>query len=591
MNTKRIVALLIAAIMVLSLIPVMTISTSAAAEGDWITYQSANNYPDLTGDDDPDFIAPPESGYEYTSDGFTVIQPDWTDVNPWVTVSTKETVNVKDGLYLEFRVDDYSYGWNAAGDNNDHWISVSLNTGAEEADGTRTGKVCPPNTNFGGGWNALLRSQGLGGGAVHSMLTVPDDKENDVAGNFSGVHAIQNVEVPIVDDCEVYTLEVTWDGSAYVIKINDYLVADATVGSGAAITELLETLSSDGEFFVGVTMMDTVRGGSAGLTITKFGTSKDNATKPVGNDEKEAGENNIKLAPIADPSTVPANTPAILWNPETYNLRPGNNSTFAVLGDDTWRGNASHSEVNFQLDAKRDWSYKVEDFPVFGIMLRNFWVDTATLWYAAGEITSATNGFTYDFSVFDGEIYDFEGDEYIFVPIDLTDLVEGRINSMRVDMNMPTEDVREFDVCFAGMFRSEDEAYAYAESWFAVRGGEESGGDETTDPGDETGDPTDETTAPVDETTAPADETTAPVDETTAPADETTAPADETTAPADETTAAPADVTTAAPADVTTAAPNSGNETPEKGCGSVIGVSAVAVLAAAAAAVALKKKD
>ena len=564
MNTKRIVALLIAAIMVLSLIPVMTISTSAAAEGDWTTYQSAANYPDLTGDEeDPDFIAPPEAGYEYTGDGFTVIQPDWTDVTPWVTVSTKETFNIKDGVYLEFRVDDYSYGWNDAGDNNDHWISVSLNTGVEETDGTRTGKVCPPNTNFGGGWNVLCRSTGNGGGAMIGCQTTPDDKENDVQGNFVTPEFYNNVDVPMDDEGrEIYTLEVTWDGTQYIIKMNGHLISDGTVAGGAT-TALLETLSPDGDFFIGITMQDTVRGGSAGLTITKFGTSAETATKPVGNDDKDPTENNIKLAPIADASTVPANTPAILWNPETYNLKPGNNSSFAVLGDDTWRGSASGDAVNFSLSAKRDWSYDVVDFPVFGIMLRNFWVDTAVLWYAAGDITSATNGFTYDFSVFDGEIYDFEGDEYIFVPIDLTDLVEGRINSMRVDMNMPTVDVREFDVCFAGMFRSEDEAYAYAESWFDARGGEESGDEETTVPG---GDPV-----------VDPDETTAAPDETTAAPDETTAAPDETTA---------ASVTEA----TTTEAPTT-IEPQKKGCGSVIGVSAVAVLAAAAAAVALKKKD
>ena len=551
MNTKRIIALLIAAIMVLSLIPVMTISTSAAAEGDWITYQSATNYPDLTGDEDPYFIAPPESGYEYTSDGFTVIQPDWTDANPWVTVSTKETVNVKDGVYLEFRVDDYSYGWNEDGGNNDHWISISLNTGVEEADGTMTGKVCPPNTNFGGGWNVLLRSNGQGGGPMVGCLTTPDDKENDVQGNFATKEYYANVDVPIVNDCEVYTLEVTWDEAAglYTMKVNGFLITGEGTANGAATSELMEQLSPDGEFFVGITMQDTVRGGSAGLTVTKFGTSEETASKPVGSDSKEAGENNVKLAPIADPSTVPANEPAILWNPDTFYLKPGNNSSFTVLGDDTWRGHASGDAANFVLSARYDQSYEIEDFPVFGIMLRNFWVDNAVLWYAAGGVTSATNGYTYEFSVYDGEIYDFEGEEYIFVPVDLTDLSDGgRINSMRVDMVMPTDDVREFDVCFAGMFRSEDEAYAYAGAWFDTR----SGDDPVVDP----------------------DETTAAPDETPAAPDETTAAPNETTAAPNETTEAPVTV---------------GSD--KEGCGSVIGVSAVAVLAAAAAAVALKKKD
>ena len=110
-----------------------------------------------------------------------------------------------------------------------------------------------------------------------------------------------------------------------------------------------------------------------------------------------------------------------------------------------------------------------------------------------------------------------------------------------------------------------------------------------------------EETEPVEETEAEtvADETvaedvtvednTAAVEETTeAPkAEETTAAAvEETTeAPkAEETTAAAAEATTAAAAEETTAEAKSG-------CGAVVGFGAVAVLAAAAAAVALKKKD
>ena len=113
MNTKRIIALLIAAIMVLSMIPVMAVSTSAAGEGMWTTYRGAGSYPAIDDEPDPDgeeTIYPPEAGYEYTSDGFSMIAPDWSGVGPFSTASTTEQINLKDGLYLEFRVDDYSYG-------------------------------------------------------------------------------------------------------------------------------------------------------------------------------------------------------------------------------------------------------------------------------------------------------------------------------------------------------------------------------------------------------------------------------------------------------------------------------------------------
>ena len=124
---------------------------------------------------------------------------------------------------------------------------------------------------------------------------------------------------------------------------------------------------------------------------------------------------------------------------------------------------------------------------------------------------------------------------------------EGRFNSIRLDFNMADETTREFELCFAGMFRSVDEAYAYANTWV------EGIGLETVDPN-----ATEEPTEPP--TEAPTDDVTeAPTDAPQQGGDATEAP---TEAPTDE---------------------------PKSGCGSVIGFSAVAILAAAAAAVALKK--
>lgn len=77
-------------------------------------------------------------------------------------------------------------------------------------------------------------------------------------------------------------------------------------------------------------------------------------------------------------------------------------------------------------------------------------------------------------------------------------------------------------------------------------------------------------------------------------AEETVAETAEATAPAESDTADATEAPTAAPAD-DTAAPTDNGDTTEaegkKGCGAVMGCAAVTVLAAAAAAVALKKKD
>ena len=583
MNTKRIIALLLCAVMLLTMIPVMAISTAAATDGIWTTYRFAGEYPDPDEEEDPNeepTIYKPEAGYEYTSEGFSVIGADYKNTTPSLTVITKEKQDIKDGIYLQFRIDDYSYD---GGTGADQWICLSLTTGE---------KVAPGSTSYGGGWLTLVRGAGDGNCTMLPHLT--DPKTEDFGGSFmpqgGGVQAPAELDS---EGREIHTFEITWNGSEYDIKLNG-----VSHPAMAQTTALLEKLSSTGDFFIGITMMDGYKGGEgADLTILEYGSSAATATKPVGDDSKKPEENLISYAEIADPSTVPANTPAILWNPETYNLSTGNNVNFTAKGDNTWAAEATEALVFFNLSPKRSWSYDAEDFPVFGIMLRNIWVDTGMLWYAAGEYSGATDGLTLPFSVYDGEFYG-EDEEYVFVPYDLTGLWEGRINSIRLDMNIADETSREFDLCFAGMFRSEDEAYAYAEAWMANILGEDSG-DETTPAGD------DETTPAGDDETTPAgDDVTTPAgDETTPAGEETTAAtgSDETQKPTEDTTAAagndesqkPSEESTAASAEATTAADGEETKAEEKksGCGAVVGFGAVAVLAAAAAAVALKKKD
>ena len=430
----------------------LMMGASEPGEGMWTTHQGINNYP--SEDDDPDTVYPPESGYEYTSDGFTVIQPDWTDCIPFVTVSTKEAQSIKNGIYLKFRVDDYSYdgGYHA-----DQWIGLSLNTGYEN-----TGMLQPGSVEYGGGWLTLLR--GNGNGLTTGILHLTDPMTEDFGGSFTGV-GVSSIPVEVDDQGrEIYTLEITWNGYEYEIKINGVMQSNA-----AQITALLERLSPSGEFFVGVTMHTAVRGGSAGLTILEYGTSEAMAIKPLGIDRKEPGENDVAIVPIIDPDTVPENTPAILWDPSTYDLQYGNNIHFTPNDDNTWKAIATDSSVFFQLSTKRKWSYAAENFPVFGIMVRNLWAESGALWYAAGEFFTATGGNVIPFSIYDGEFYG-ANEEYIFVPIDLTDLWEGRINSIRLDLFFEHQDRREFDLCFVGMFRSEEEAYTYAQAYLAEQG-------------------------------------------------------------------------------------------------------------------------
>lgn len=58
---KKLICLAIAAIMILSMIPVMAISTSAAVEGDWTVYRHHASYAEKEQGE----IVRPNVGYEY----------------------------------------------------------------------------------------------------------------------------------------------------------------------------------------------------------------------------------------------------------------------------------------------------------------------------------------------------------------------------------------------------------------------------------------------------------------------------------------------------------------------------------------------
>ncbi len=451
---KRLLCALLCAVLLAGLIPAAALTASAAtAEGDWTVYRFANEYCDddceHTDDEYGACDYRPEAGYKYTAEGFTVVPANYGNYTPQLSVMSKMAKPVKEGIYLKFRVDDYAYD---GGRDADQWIALTLTTEK---------KVLPGSLDFGGGWMTLIRGKGDGICSMIPHLTDPNTEES--LGSFINVGTGGNTAPRDNQGREIYTLEVTWDGSAYEMKLNG-----TPIPGSAETTALLEKLNPEGEFFVGIQMQSTVKDGAAALTILQYGTCEANATTPVGSDSKGAEEHcGFGYADILEPSVVPMNQPAILWNPDTVNMKDGYNSSIEVLGDNTWHVRATDLNSFFYFTPKYNWSYAAEDFPVFGILLRNFWSDGGTLWYCAGDILQPENACTVPFNIYDGEFYG-ENEEYVFIPVDLTDLWAGRIHNMRLDFMIGDENAREFDICFAGMFRNKDEAYAYAGEWMST---------------------------------------------------------------------------------------------------------------------------
>jgi len=582
---KKILAMLV----ILSMLVSMAVVVPQAADipGDWTTYRAASEYPENS-----DKPQKPEAGYKYTEEGFTVIPADYTDSTPFMTVQSKEPQLVQEGIYMEFRVDDYAY--NGPDHNTDSWICISI---------TNKPKVVPGSTAYGGGWLCLIRGNGGGAdAAVESWNTVEDNESSK--GNFQKLGAASVTPELDNNGCEHYTFEATYNGSAYNFKVNG-----VSMPGMAVATANLKKLDPNGEFYVGVTLYSSLKDGTAAMTILDYGTDKAHANPPTGSDSKEPEPNLIKVADISDPSTVPENQPALYWDASVVNTSGGTNIALAPLGDNSYRATMSEALGFFSWNMTRSISYSGTDFPVFTALLRNYYGEGGTLWYYGGEILGATDSNHEDWSAYDGLYYEHEENEYVLVTVDLTDLWEGRIHGIRIDFAAPA-DAMEFDICYMGFFRSVDEAETYAKTRLAEKG-VDVGEEESETTATEETDATDETTAPEDDTSA-TDETTATVetsvaDETSAPQDtsvpEDTVMVDETAAPeetdvTDETVAEsatkPQDTVAATDSDVTAAEEKTENDTVDSddatGCASLVGTTAVSALLLAVAACAVMRK-
>lgn len=461
---------LLVALLLLSMLASMLVITPAAAvEGDWITLRQANDYHEVdpeTGEEPPYQAAP---GYEYTREGFTTIPADYTGTCPYFNIRSKDKYDLKDGLYLQIRVDDFSY--RGPEGNADEWILFSL---------WDSENIAPGQSGFGNGWFGLIRGSGGGQDASFEGETV----------------------TPVLDDQgrEIYTLEVEWDGSQYNFSLNGVHVAKS-----ATITNTLNNTDKSGNFYVGISIQSTVKDGVAALSILKFGTSEKDATTPVGTDSAEPEPNNNITAPMMDPANIGENQPAVYWDATLYKNVSGQALDFLAMGNNSYRVTATDANGFFTWTVRKDTSYAIDDFPVFAMLVKDYWKG-GTLWYFCGDIVGPTGGYHTTYSAYDGEYFGEGYEDYTLILVELEGMAEGRINGFRIDFNgMDIANEPEFEICYMGCFRTWDEATAYSARFLM--------GDDAEMP---TEVPTDETTEAPTEASTPdngGDATEAPTDE------------------------------------------------------------------------------
>ena len=566
---KKVLALVIAAMLVISMFPVMALTTSAVdMEGIWTTYRRPNDYEEP--EEGEELAYCPAPGYDYTSEGFqTRDDVNFTNTTPFFTIQTKDKVNVKEGAYMKLRVDNFSYGGEATANNPfgeaDNWISFHVWSQAP---------IAPGSLEYGSGWLSLVRHNNGGAIAAQSFVNKPTDA-SFVGGHKGDVNITPEVDA---DGNEIYTFGISYDGTNYNISI-----CGVAVMGTADITALLNELDPDGNFYIGVTFHSGVSGGVAQATILEYGTSAEDAEVPTGSDSKETDENVLWVADMADSSTIAEGQPALIFDANRTSWKgniPVDSMQLEEQGDGSFKVNAANAVGSYTWSVARDYSYQATDFPVVTMLIHdpNQIFTDGVLRYCAGKNMTADNVHVLNFSIYDDgcSIYGVDEDVYLIV-LDMKTLLTtenddgtvdtsafdegwtGRINALRFDTNTlgydaeyPEENF--YYLHYAGIFRTVEDAQAYGEAyvektWSGATQVTE--GEETDAPAPETGD---------------AAEDTGAVDGTTA-----------------DGTGAEAGTNAEAGTDATTA---------EGGCASVVGFGAAAVLmAAAAAAVVLKEKD
>ena len=540
---KKILSTLLVAAMLLSLVIVAAVP-AAAVDGEWAVYAPASQYADGY-DGDPKSVA----GYEYTDDGLHTIPADWAKAaqSPWVQVETKEKVDLKEGVYFQVRVDDFSY------DAGDQWFNINIWDNAQ---------IEPPVAGFGEGVQNLIRANGGNASSV-AWYT-----ENFTSGGSSAMVAEQNQKTE--DGKIVLTLTVTWDGTTYAANIN-----------GAAAPEKVITYmnqkwgGNDSEAYIGIVGQNNKTGGTCEFTVLKFGTSADDATVPMGDDSREPIYNSAEKAPIADPDTVPANTPAILMNGNKTDSdlkstpKPASNTTLTINDDYTLHVVANQATADTGVwYVKNDVSYAIEDFPVGIVLMKNFCtcgsedgtcyaLESVSVYMLAGDVQAPDPNYCIKELSMCYDSYTIGDDTYLYFFVDMTTdaakEMTGRIHGARYDVagvDISTPGANAFDLLYMAWFRSVEEAEAYVQNTMKELGWSDA-----------------------------EDTTEAPTEVQT----------EATTEATDVTTEAPkGEQTTEAPkGEQTTEAPDEG------GCGSVVGFGAIAIVAVAAVAgmVSFKKKE
>ncbi len=348
---KRILSAVLTVAMLLSLAAITAIPVFAEDEGDWIVYASSGEHRDDFNPVEQDYACVP--GYSYVAGKGLVVTPaGWSDCNPKFGIQTKEKIDIRNGVYMVVRIDEFSY------DASDKWFSFSISdkqyisVGSQDIakDGERIIGMVRPN------------NQG---------------KVSSVAWYYSNFKGASSTNMTFTQD-SMYAE----DGDVLLVfcvsydKSTGYKVTLNGAEMPKVAAEWMLEHFADGDAYVGLNVMNNKKGGTAACTLCEFGENEFNSYVPYGTDEANAVTYPHTNAEIAEPDTVPEGQPAVFLNGSREHsdskTTTKNSGPYSLTEENYIHYLSPKSKVELLMSVKKEVSYDIYDFPYILVMVRNF---------------------------------------------------------------------------------------------------------------------------------------------------------------------------------------------------------------------------
>ena len=460
---KKTLSVILVAVMLLSTLVALVVPAAAEGEGEWAVVLQAP-----AADAEDPAKNPPLPGYYYDANGLHTVSPDYTNFNAKFTIVSKEQFNIQN-FSMTVVVEDYCI-------EGDNWLSFTLWSESNGfAQGSTSGK-------YGDGWTSLIRPDATTG-ALNRL-----ESWNQTKGGRSGKQVFSNIDhtqgAPVVFEEKVNDN----GGRVITFAIEDGVVKVNGVTVGAGTDQCIRDRFKEGLAYVGVTVHNTDGSGAYHPTVSVIDV---NGEVPAGSDSREPEDKKREYGPMRDSSTVPEGQPAV-WFDATGDATngtkfptPSSCSVDYAADNSSFKITAEYEAFYMQWGVPDEITYQAADFPYMLYIFKNYCScelaegetpatactgsELCSIRYCAGKVTAPNNEChqavpaVLDVTPRDADSNPLVDDLYTAVLVKIeNELYVDRIHAIRLDVGgfktYGIEGRNEFEIMGCGLFRSAGEA-------------------------------------------------------------------------------------------------------------------------------------